>query len=74
VINDIKFAMKIVSDRGGKLAVVASVCGTEADPQKRSVQEEMLREAGVIVCPDNYQAALLAGKIIKSKMEGIVNG
>lgn len=69
VIDDIKAAMKLVSDRGGKLTVVASVCGTEADPQKRSVQEAMLREAGVVVCPDNYQAALLAGKIIKSKME-----
>ncbi|MDF2510337.1 MAG: FdrA family protein [Herbinix sp.] len=68
VINNIKEAMKIVSDRGGKLAVVASVCGTEADPQKRSLQQEMLREAGVIVCHDNYQAALLAGKMIKSKM------
>lgn len=69
VIGEIKTAMKLVGDRGGTLAVVASVCGTEADPQKRSAQEEMLREAGVIVCPDNYQAALLAGKIIKSKME-----
>lgn len=69
VIDDIKAAMKMVSDRGGTLAVVASVCGTEADPQKRSVQEQVLRDAGVIVCPDNYQAALLAGKIIKSKME-----
>ena len=69
VIGEIKTAMKLVGDRGGTLVVVASVCGTEADPQKRSAQEEMLREAGVIVCPDNYQAALLAGKIIKSKME-----
>jgi FdrA protein len=68
VIDNIKEAMKIVSDRGGNLAVVASVCGTEVDPQKRSIQEEILREAGVIVCPDNYQAALLAGKIIQSKM------
>lgn len=68
VIDNIKTAMKIVNDRGGKLAVVASVCGSEADPQKLSVQEKMLREAGVIVCTDNYQAALLAGKIIKSKM------
>jgi FdrA protein len=68
VIGNIKTAMKIVDERGGTLAVVASVCGTDADPQSRSVQEGMLREAGVIVCPDNYQAALLAGKIIKSKM------
>lgn len=69
VIGEIKEAMKIVSDRGGKLAVVASVCGTEADPQRRSIQQSMLREAGVIVCHDNYQAALLAGKIVKSKID-----
>lgn len=67
VLDNIKTAMKLTGDRGGKLSVIASVCGTEADPQKRSIQEEMLREAGVIVCPSNYQAALLAGKIIKSK-------
>lgn len=67
VLDNIKTAMKLTGDRGGKLSVIASVCGTEADPQKRSIQEEMLREAGVIVCPSNYQAALLARKIIKSK-------
>ncbi|NMA66224.1 MAG: FdrA family protein [Clostridiaceae bacterium] len=69
VINNIKTAMKMASERGGKLSVVASVCGTEADPQKLSVQEKMLKDAGVIVCSSNYQAALLAGKIIKCKME-----
>ncbi len=69
VLDNIKAAMKIASERGGKLAVIASVCGTESDPQKRSTQEEMLRETGVVVCPSNYQAALLAGKIIKHKAE-----
>lgn len=69
VIGNIKEAMRIASDRGGRLVVVASVCGTEADPQKRSLQEQMLKDAGVIVCGDNFQAALLAGKIIKCKKE-----
>lgn len=70
VIDKIKEAMKIAAERGGKLAVVASVCGTEDDPQKLSAQEDMLKEAGVIVCSDNYQAALLAGEIIKCKTGG----
>jgi len=67
VINQIRQAKKIVQDRGGYLSIVASVCGTEEDPQKLSVQEALLREAGVIVCADNYQAAMLAGEIVKAR-------
>lgn len=67
IIADIREAMNIVKQRNGKLSVVATVCGTEDDPQKRSSQEAMLRDAGVYVCPSNYQAALLVGEIIKSK-------
>lgn len=42
---------------------VASVCGTEADPQRLSRQETALREAGVLLCDSNAQAARLAGAI-----------
>ena len=73
VLGYIKQAMKIVADRGGKLVIVASVCGTEDDPQRLSLQEKMLSEAGVIVCTDNYQASLLAGEIIRKKAGGIIN-
>jgi len=52
-----------VSERGGHLSVVASVCGTEQDVQNLAVQEEQLREAGVIVMPSNAQASRLAGLI-----------
>ncbi len=69
VIDSIKQAKKAAAGRGGHLAVVASVCGTEDDPQSLSLQEKMLRDEGVLVCPDNYQAALLAAEIIKRKME-----
>ncbi|HEV8440396.1 MAG TPA: acyl-CoA synthetase FdrA [Methylomirabilota bacterium] len=48
--------------RGSRaLAVVASVCGTEADPQGLSRQEAKLAAAGVILAPSNAQAARLAG-------------
>jgi len=67
VIGQIRKARQIVRERGGQLAIVASVCGTEEDPQRLSVQEEMLREAGVIVCADNFQAATLAGEIINAR-------
>jgi FdrA protein len=48
---------------GRQLAVVASVCGTEQDPQRRSAQVEALRAHGVIVMPSNAQAARLAALI-----------
>ena len=69
VIEDIRGAMKMVRERGGKLAVVASVCGTDSDLQNIEKQESMLRDAGVLVCPTNYRAALLAGEMIRIKNE-----
>lgn len=48
---------------GRRVVVVASVCGTEEDPQPRSVQIEALRSHGVIVMPSNAQAARLAAHI-----------
>jgi FdrA protein len=48
---------------GRHLAVVASVCGTEQDPQRRSAQVDALRSHGVIVMPSNAQAARLAALI-----------
>jgi FdrA protein len=41
-------------------AVIASVCGTEGDPQVYSRQVRMLEEAGVVVAPSNAHAAELA--------------
>ncbi len=50
-------------DRGA--AVVASVCGTDADPQGYTDQVEILRQAGVLVAPSNAHAAELALAIVK---------
>jgi FdrA protein len=41
-------------------AIVASVTGTEEDPQVRSWQIAILKKAGVLVAPSNAQAAELA--------------
>jgi len=49
---------------GEGVTVVASVCGTENDPQILSVQEGLLKEAGVVVLPTNAFAAEVAGRII----------
>jgi len=48
---------------GRHLAVVASVCGTDEDPQHRARQVEALEAAGVFVEDSNARAALLAGMI-----------
>jgi hypothetical protein len=40
--------------------VLASVCGTEKDPQNREEQIEKLKDAGVIVMPSNAQAVKMA--------------
>ena len=44
--------------------IVASVTGTDNDPQVRSRQVEKLREAGVLVAPSNAQAAELAASLV----------
>ncbi len=49
---------------GGELLVVASVTGTEADPQGLSRQTSLLEQAGVVVCESNAAAARLVAKAI----------
>jgi FdrA protein len=63
IIDCVIEAKRVVAQRGGYLSVVASVCGTENDPQRLSAQEGMLRDAGVVVMGSNAQAARLAGMI-----------
>ncbi len=48
---------------GRSLAVVASVCGTDQDPQHRALQVERLEAAGVLVEDTNARAVVLAGMI-----------
>lgn len=48
---------------GHYVTVVASVCGTNADPQKLARQTELLHQAGVVVAPSNAFAAELAGQL-----------
>ena len=52
---------------GHEVVFVGSVCGTDDDIQKRSEQEQKLREAGVIVMPSNAQAARIAARILADR-------
>ena len=49
----------------GRPAIVASVTGTDQDPQVRSAQVETLRAAGAIVAPSNADAAALALALVR---------
>jgi FdrA protein len=49
---------------GRHLAVVASVCGTPADPQGLERQEARLRAAGVLLTPTNAAAARAAAQVV----------
>jgi len=49
---------------GRYLKIIASICGTDKDPQNIFVQEKKLKEIGVTILPSNAQAALLGGLLI----------
>lgn len=54
---------------GRYLCCIASVCGTEGDPQNLSVTTRKLEDAGAIVLPSNAQAARFA-LLIMEKLKG----
>jgi len=58
-----------VGAAGRDLAVVASVCGTDADPQNRANQVAKLEAVGVLVEESNARAAALTGAIVAGGAE-----
>jgi len=58
-------ASKAIASTGGRhLTVVASVCGTDEDPQDRRSQIQKLEAANVIVARSSAHAAHLAGILV----------
>lgn len=57
----------LATQDGRELVFVASVTGTEADPQGLTRQVETLEEAGVVICDSNAAAARLCVKILGEK-------
>ena len=55
-------------EQGGELTVVASICGTESDPQDISRQKELLENAGVIVLESNARAALFCSELLNNEL------
>ncbi len=63
-------AKRSMEEKGGYLPVIASICGTENDPQDLIESQRRLEEiGGVIVMPSNAQAVRLAGRIL-NKING----
>ena len=60
----IRKARSLAAEAGRDLIVVASVTGTEQDPQCLSRQVQALQEAGVVVCASNAAAARLVAKLV----------
>ncbi len=65
MIESINEAKESMTSNGGHLTVVASVCGTEGDPQDLEATEQKLKDAGVILMPSNAQAVKFVDKIMK---------
>ena len=64
LVPTIEKAQGISRKKGRNVAVVASVCGTDEDPQGLERQEAALRGAGVLLTESNAAAARLAGAIV----------
>jgi succinyl-CoA synthetase alpha subunit len=57
-------ARQIAQEDGRKLAVVASITGTDGDPQGMQRQARALEEAGVVLCSSNAAAARLTAYLV----------
>lgn len=58
-------ARQVVQQRGGWLTVVASICGTDSDPQDLALQAKLLREAGAIVFSSSARAVLFCCELLR---------
>ena len=65
----VEAARTIAADDGRDLGFVASVCGTDRDPQDLRRQAARLREAGVALAPSNAQAVRLAASTVHRQGE-----
>jgi FdrA protein len=63
-------AMALAVSAGRHLLVVASVCGTDLDPQGLERQERILAQTGVMLEPSNARAAMLAACIAAAAGRG----
>ena len=70
LIEAIREAKSIADRRGGCLTVVASICGTDQDPQGLDRQKMLLEQAGVLVFSSNFQAARFCADLLLTASGG----
>jgi FdrA protein len=58
-------AKRLSGQRGGALTVVASVCGTETDPQDLNLQIKMLQETGALVFRSNALSSAACCELLR---------
>ena len=63
----IRAARAAADRRGGYLPVIASITGTDGDFQGLAAERGKLEDEGVVVMPTNYQAAMLAARIMERR-------
>lgn len=68
----IKIAKEKAEEKGQYLSIIASVCGTDKDPQNLLESQKRLEEAGVITMPSNAQAARLAKLVLMGNKFGVI--
>jgi len=66
IVPAMREAQAIARKNARSLVFIASVCGTESDPQNLALQEEALKNAGVYLAESNAQAALMAAAVVKN--------
>jgi FdrA protein len=64
LVEAIHAACALAKAAGREIIFIASVCGTEADPQVLSRQREQLAAAGVALASSNAAASRLAAAVI----------
>ncbi len=67
ILESLRRAKSEVKERGGYLSIVASITGTEGDFQNMEDQKKKLESIGSLVMPSNYQASMLALKIMQER-------
>jgi FdrA protein len=64
LVDPILQARQMTQERGGELTVVASICGTDADPQDLNLQRRLLEDFAAIVLPSSARAALFCAELL----------
>lgn len=63
----IETARSEAGGRGRRLPVLASVCGTNGDPQNLEEQEQILKDAGALVFSSNARACRFCGMVLEGR-------